>query len=1002
MHRIVAVLLASFVTSFAFAGMPTLTVQSDDGSVALELSAVAVHTTVRGHLARTEFTLTYRNSLDRIVGGDFQFPLPPDAEVSDLGLWFDGKLRHGVAVERVLARQAYEEIVHQSVDPALAEWSAGRAFRLSIFPIPAKGEKQVFIAYDQELTAADYTLDLRFGTKIEKFELTVDADGRPARTEGSVRMQSQGDVVDGVVTIARDPQPTAFVARSHEDGHWYASAAIDVDVPPREATPASHVVILYDVSASAIQHDSALLRRFLGEFLARQQAWGTADLIPFHLQLDEPRRIEMIGTPAGARDLERALDALQPLGATNLLAVAERLPKIAAALHPAARIVLVTDGLTTLGDSRAVAKAFAKLGNLGRPLLVVHASSSANDHLLANAARTTGGWVVDLKTTSIEDAVRATQRIPTSIELDSRLTPDHLLLASPGRSAIAAESRDPIHDLGVSNSTLRELRGVTEAQMIRRAYARARLREMLAANASDDDLIAHGRAFTQLTPRTSLLVLERWSDYENFDIPMPPDVVEQKRCDEEEWAWYRANPPRPRPPDPPPLPPTVVYDGWQLRGRILDESGIPLPGVTVVLQDGAATAAVAVAVTDAEGRYLLGAAAMPQAPRIEAILEGFGQSERQIESGTPSGQSMDMTLELSGVAEQITVTAEAPKNLETMAVSSTLRSTTTDNLTTDRLLNTIFQDAGTVSDDPEVRMAVAKRRVELTRGVIDKLRGIDSTAEALRYYTSARTLLGGDKTFHVFAAEALRERSPELAVRVLTDLAEERNEDAALLRILARVLDAWGETSLARLLLERALEAEPDQSQTWRELVLLEARHGRTASVASWWRRMAATESEEDWLSGAVHEQTAEALARWDQASPGERRNGIDIRVDEGDELTIELMFDTGWCWVDLHVVEPDGEDVSWNHDKSAAGATFTGGYTYGFGPEIYRIAKAPRGNYRLEVHYYSDDETTIGTEALVHVVIYQRGRRGLQRSDHFVVLKTAEERQLLTTVRVE
>src|SRR5688572_23305867 len=161
--------------------------------------------------------------------------------------------------------------------------------------------------------------------------------------------------------------------------------------------------------------------------MAGQQAWGTAEVIPFHHQFEEPRRIEMIGTPAGAHDLERALDALQPLGATNLLAVAERLPKIAAALHPATRIVLVTDGLTTLGDSRAVAAGFAKLGNLGRPLLVVHASSSANDHLLANAAQTTGGWVIDLKKTGVDDAVRATRGIPTTIALDSRLTPDRLL-----------------------------------------------------------------------------------------------------------------------------------------------------------------------------------------------------------------------------------------------------------------------------------------------------------------------------------------------------------------------------------------------------------------------------------------------------------------------------------------------------------------------------------------------------------------------------------------------
>jgi Flp pilus assembly protein TadD len=999
MHRIVAVLLASFIAPFAFAGMPTLTVQSDDGSVALELSAVAIHTTVRGHLARTEFSLTYRNSLDRVVGGDFHFPLPPDAEVSDLGLWFDGKLRHGVAVERVKARQAYEEIVHRSVDPALAEWGAGRAFRLSIFPIPAKGEKQVFIAYDQELTNADYTLDLRFGTKIDKFELTVDAGDLAVRSEGSVRMQSRGEVVDGMVTIARDPRETAFVARSYEDGHWYASAAIDVDVPPREATPASHVVILYDISSSAIQHDAALLRRFLTEFLARQQAWGTADLIPFHLQLDEPRRIEMIGTPAGARELERALDALQPLGATNLLAVAERLPKIAAGLHPATRIVLVTDGLATLGDSRAVAAAFAKLGNIGRPLLVVHASSSPNDHLIANAARTTGGWAVDLKTTGVDEAIRATQRIPTSLALDSRLTLSRLLMASPGRSVIAAESRDPINDLGALKVVLRELHGVTEGEMVRRAYARAKLREILAGNASDDDLIAHGRAFTQLTPRTSLLVLERWSDYVEFDIPMPPDVLAQKQCNDEEWAWQLANP-RPFRPAPPPPPATVVHDGWQLRGRILDDEGSPLPGVTVVLRDGAAIAAVAV--TNADGSYLLGAATMPQTPRVEAMLEGFGRTARQIGNDTPSGQSVDMTLTVTSVSEAITVTAQGPvvdTTFTTMA--STLRSTSRDSISTDQLLSAIFENAGPVSDDPEVLAAVTKRRRELTQGVVDKLRGIGSTEERLRYYTSARTLLGGDKTFHVFAAEALRERSPELAVRVLTDLAEEHNGDAALLRILARVLDAWGETTLARLLLERALEAEPDQPQTWRELVLLEARHGRTSSVGSWWRRMVATR-QDDWESDDVHQQTAKAVARWDQASPGDRRSGLDLRVDEGDDLTIELMFDTGWCWVDLHVIEPGGEDVSWNHETSAAGATFTGGYTFGFGPEIYRIAKAPRGEYRLEVDYFSDDTTTIGTEALVHVVVYQRGRRGMQRSDHFIVLKTAEERQVLTTVRVE
>jgi hypothetical protein len=118
-----------------------------------------------------------------VTGGYFRFPLPAGAEVTDLGLYFDGKLRHGGAVERVLARAAYEETVHRSVDPALAEWSAGRGFQLSIFPIPANGEKKVVIAYDQELTNGDYVLDLRYGRAM-KLDLTIDAEGRTQTVDG--------------------------------------------------------------------------------------------------------------------------------------------------------------------------------------------------------------------------------------------------------------------------------------------------------------------------------------------------------------------------------------------------------------------------------------------------------------------------------------------------------------------------------------------------------------------------------------------------------------------------------------------------------------------------------------------------------------------------------------------------------------------------------------------------------------------------------------------------
>ena len=967
--------------------VPTLNVEGDDGNVALELSALQIRVTIRGHLARTEYELTYRNSLDRDTGGEFYFPLPPNAEVSDLGLYFDGKLRHGVAVERVLARSAYEETIHRRVDPALVEWSTGRGFRFEVYPIPEHGEKKVVLAYDQELTNDGYTLDLRYGRAM-KFDATIDTDGRPLEVEGSLHfvrdsagyaMHSRSDVIDGIIKVARDERESALLAYSRDDGMWYASAAIDVRTPGDAMPAAPRVVILYDTSSSSVQQNAPLLRRFLSAFLSRQTAWATADVIPFHIALDEPRHIDKAALPAGQRELERVLSEQQPLGATNLLAVISELPSIAAQLPPSTRIVLITDGLTSVGDSRIVSAALLKLSNLHRPLLVVNAASAANDQLLGNAARATGGWSIDLTRVDPETAAAAAMRVPANIRFGEGIVPSAIVTPGDERVAIAARANDSLIHLP------RELplREIAEASMVRRAWARAKLREMLATGASDEELIAHGRKFTQLTPRTSLLVLDSWWDYERYDIPLPPDVAEAKAC------YEQRN--RPLPPLPP-MPTQVTTGGWSISGRVLDIDSSPLPGVTVILMDG--TSALMGGVTDDSGRYRLWSALPPANPHVIADLSGFGREDRTVSNDTAS---VEILMEFAGVAESITVTAEAPLvDVRTVGTGSTVGSIRRDAITTDQLLNTIARDATTIdSDDPEVLAAVAKQRRELTRQVVAKLQSIGSTAERVRYYISARALLGGDKSFHVFAAEAFRARSPEIAARVLSDLAEARPDDSPLLRILARVLDGWDEPDLAKLLLQRAIEISPGEPQSWREMILLAAKHGRTNEVATLAHRMRAGVFH-DWRIEEINGQLEEVIAR------AEKQRG-DVRAAEDDDLTIELMFDADWSYVDIHIIEPGGEDVSWNNTSSKAGGKFSGGYIFGFGPEIYSIRNAPRGEYRLDIHYYSDDQTNVSRETLAHIIVYSRNHRGtMERHEHFVVLQLAEEHRTVERIRLE
>jgi Ca-activated chloride channel homolog len=942
------------------AALPALRVQGDDGNVALALTALNVRVTVRGHLARTEFELTYRNEMDRDTEGEFEFPLPADAEVSDVGLYFDGVLRRAVAVERVLARTAYDEIMHAGVDPALVEWNAGRSFKLRVYPIPAKDEKKVFIAYDQELTSSDYELDVSYGRALKRFELDVDAEGRE-------------QLVNGMVRISRPRSEIALTARSSVDNQWYAAAAIDVDAPRAEMPRAPHVVILYDTSSSSVQQDASALNRFLESFLARQTAQTTADIIPFHVAVEAPYRT------GGAYDIARALSTFHALGATNLNAVAAELPRIVAAQPLNARIILVTDGLTSLGDSREVAAAFARLAGLRRPLMIVNAAPSADAQLLSTTANATGGWWIDLTQTDPEIAAASAMRTPARVKLPEPLLPRTITSIGDGRFAIAARSGQALTT--IRELPLRELSDAKSASMIRSAFARAQLRELMARNAPDEELIAHGRAFNQLTPRTSLIVLETWQDYLRYGIPLPPDLEAEK----EKLMAQRGGSSK------------VIPGGWFLTGRVLDPSGAPLPGVTVTLLDNGAP--LVTDVSGADGWYVLGAAAAPQKPGIRAELAGSSPSLQQWPEPVPSGATFDVTMRLATVSEAITVTASAPTVDAPDANTSAPPALRTKLVTSDELLNAIANGrppAGDL-DEYEMRAAVAKQRRELTRAVIERLRGLGSTNDRVRYYLSARALLGGDKGFHVFAAEVFRDKSPELAARVLSDLAEARPDDAPLLRILARVLDGWGESNLARLLLQRAIEISPMEPQSWREMVLVEARRGAAASVQSWAKRMFAVKRN-GWSSDEIYEQTAEALQRWERAGMFERARGVDLRAGRGNDITIELMFDSGWCYVDLHVVEPSGEHVTWNQTTSKAGATFTGGYTFGYGPEIYTLRKAPKGTYQLSLDYWSVDETGVSLEALVHVIVYARG----ERREHFVVLNFEDEDRPLPAVVIE
>ena len=96
--------------------------------------------TITDQVAKTEVKEVFVNPNNWQLEGDFVFPLPADASVTDFSFWMNGKEVKAELLDTKQARQIYTDIVRRMKDPALLEYVGTKMFRLRIFPIAPRGE----------------------------------------------------------------------------------------------------------------------------------------------------------------------------------------------------------------------------------------------------------------------------------------------------------------------------------------------------------------------------------------------------------------------------------------------------------------------------------------------------------------------------------------------------------------------------------------------------------------------------------------------------------------------------------------------------------------------------------------------------------------------------------------------------------------------------------------------------------------------------------------------
>lgn len=182
-----------------------------------------VRVTIQGRVARFEVEERFRNEGARLAEGSYLYPLPGDAVFSDFSLFAGDTELRGEMMNAEQARQIYEMIVRQQLDPALITLAGHGLIRARVFPIQAGETRTVILRYTQVLTRDGDALRLRhaFGNR-----------GGEAPTHFSVRLPASGEwgtpySPTHQVSVAREGGST--VARVAEGGR----GALDLFLPLR-------------------------------------------------------------------------------------------------------------------------------------------------------------------------------------------------------------------------------------------------------------------------------------------------------------------------------------------------------------------------------------------------------------------------------------------------------------------------------------------------------------------------------------------------------------------------------------------------------------------------------------------------------------------------------------------------------------------------------------------------------------------------------------------------
>ena len=1073
-----------FFGFFTQAQSPQLNVKGKDSSL-VRLNQLKVAVKIVGNIAYTTTEMHFYNGTNRQMEAELMFPLPEGVSVSRYAIDINGKMREAVPVNKNKGKQVFEAVEHRRVDPGLLEKVEGNNFRTRIYPLMPGKERIVIIGYEQELSSFDathlsYQMLSSYSGKLDVFELNVAVLGATAaptiaNDEGILALENQDQsfvtsvkkvnyqLKDKlVITIPIRAEIPSVVAQSVDDQHYFYANTI-LDNPKILKKNPANIGLIWDVSLSFknrnVKKELQLLTAYFNQL---KNVSVTLYLAGYNFDKKNTYVIQNGDWSA----LKSVLENVVYDGGT-------RFSKIKLPVHD--EYLFFTDGLSSLSAN--------VLTTTKKPIYTISSLGSSDYAFLNYNAIKTGGNFINLNELKVDEAYDKLMYQSLKflgIKENYLVTDLYPMAGTPvsGSFSVAGISlknkNDVILLFGYDEKPVLEktihidaTTPVSGEISIEKLWAQKKIANLeIQYKTNADEIEALGKRYGIVTQNTSLIVLESLHDYIQYDIIPPAElraefdnVMKQQLASAQakkfsNWenvagyyeqlkTWWDKNTkytikkPVAVPKNPKKVSNNNGTISGNVRGVVLDQSGLPLPGATVLVKgSGRGTT------TDFDGKFGID---VVSGDKLQVSFIGMDTKEIRVVSGRNYNITMkDAHQELS----EVVVTAMGISRSQGEEVEEDEESDRKEKRSYSTAATTMVRAENITRPAPSIQKALAGKIAGIAVGsgtaiVADNIQSQnvgDANMDVIvgysnfnqtkvntwnpdRIYLKALANAPAEKRYGLYLE--LREdqvNNPnfyfdvanyfydngdkEKAVLILSNIADLGLENHQLYKSLTYVLRQWESYEDALFTANQVAKWREQEPQAHRDLALtLEDNKQYQAAFDELIKALEVNYFGE--MSGqysGVEDIILMDLNRMIQEHSGIKTDKLDKKYLNNMPVAIRIILnwnqmDTD---IDLHIIEPTNEECYYGHRDTEIGARFSKDFTQGYGPEQYLLRNAVKGKYIIKSNYFGERTLTENGPTTVMVEVYTSKNGITERKLQTIQLGKIKENQNLAEVVID